>query len=182
MKKKLYLGFIILTFIAGELFAQESVEVEKAKNTIALSLGSSVNYERALNNYFSLLAEASYTFYFIGDEWAAAVKGRWYPWGKTFFLELGLGYGNTLGYLASAAGFVTFFLSFGQVNLNKYADMRIRGFLIGPALGWKIDIGKANGFVLPINLGIDFTIGSPNKESLFIDFVPYLKIGLGYSF
>jgi hypothetical protein len=50
---------------------------------------------------------------------------RAYPWGKIFFLGIGLGYWN--------------------YNFYSYSD---NGFTFVPEIGWKIDVGKVGGFYL----------------------------------
>jgi hypothetical protein len=190
MAKNLCLAALVLTLIAGGLFSQEQ---ERAKNTIAITggvypLSVELSYERALSSHFSVLIDGSYSDFLIFssdsstsvmNEYAAAVKGRWYPWAKTFFLELGAGYGNGLGLAGGAAYLVTYMLTFGLVDLPPDI-FRANGLLISPGLGWKIDIGKPNGFVLPVNVGNDLIVDFSHPG--FVDFIPYARIGLGYSF
>ena len=192
MAKKLCLAVLVLTFIAGGLFSQEQTEQERAKNTIAITVGVyplsvELSYERALSSHFSVLIDGSYSDYLIPgsdsvslmNEYTAAVKGRWYPWAKTFFLELGVGYGNGLGLAGGAAYLATYIFTLGLVDLPPDI-FRANGLLISSGLGWKIDIGKPNGFVLPVNVGNDLIVDFSHPG--FVDFIPYARIGLGYSF
>lgn len=176
MKKKLVLAIIIITIAAGAAFSQD-----RAKNSVAVSfgvIGIEGSYERIINRYFSVLADASYTNLAIVDEFTASAKGRVYPFGKAFYLEMGAGYAygrsfsNFIGTMV--LGIVTFGWYFTQIDEDSFA--RTGGFLLQPGLGWKIDIGKKDGFVLPLSMGLDIKTGSRP------DILPYLRLGLGYSF
>ena len=181
MTKKTILILMILVIMAGSISAQND---ERAKNSIALQfgiIGLALSYERIFIPQFSLLADVSYTTLILMDEFTASIKARWYPWGKTFFMDLGLGYSygyGMSGFIIDAAMTVLTFgywlkMKPGGWEKNEFIT---GGFLIQPGLGWKIDIGRPDGFVLPISLGMDFKIGK------IFDFMPYLRIGLGYSF
>ena len=175
--------FLVLLIAAGGLFAQEItiVENEKPKNTAALSfgfIGVEGSYERQFNNYLSVLVDASYTTLVLMDEFTASVKGRWYPFGKTFYLDLGLGYSYGYGTVNLMKDMILTTLTFGWwLTQIDYDNIRTGGFLIQPGLGWKIDVGKPGAFVLPIGMGLDFKIGPEIP-----DVTPFFRIGLGYSF
>ncbi|GHU70360.1 hypothetical protein FACS189450_04670 [Spirochaetia bacterium] len=195
MTKKLFLAAFILIIITGGLFSQEWAEPEPAKNTFTLGVGllsAELSYERTLSSHFSVLVDASYN-YFFSHGYTAAVRGRWYPWGKVFFLDLGLGYGNSLGIngfsVGLAGGLVVWLFTFTNVNLFEMVDvfgaLRSSGPLISPGLGWKIDIGKPNGFSLTINTGVDVIINLARPvlfEFLPYDYMSYTRVGFGYSF
>ena len=170
---------IVLIIVSGSIFAQEQ---ERAKNSIALSfgvVGAELSYERIFNRRLSVLADVSYTTLLFMDEFTAAAKGRWYPFGRAYYLELGLGYSygkGVVGFLGDM--FLTIF-TFGWYLSQKDFEndvFRTGGFLIQPGMGWKIDIGKTDRFVLPISMGLDIKIAE------MPDFLPYLRFGLGYSF
>ena len=176
MKKRAFLLLVILLIASGSLFAQN-----RAKNSVLVQfgiIGAELSYERILSPHFSLLADVSYTTLGIVDELTASGKGRWYPFGGAFYLEMGVGYAygrsfsNFIGNMF--LGMVTFGWWFTQLDEDDFA--RTGGFLLQPGMGWKIDIGKPDGFVLPISLGLDIKTGAPP------DILPYLRIGVGYSF
>ena len=93
MKKSMVLGFLLLSLCMNNTFGQES-----AKNTVYAGIGISVatffyffpgftvEYERSLNNMFSVSADIG-----LDPEGAfyGEIKGRWYPWSKAFFAGLG---------------------------------------------------------------------------------------------
>jgi len=179
MGKKFLLMLAIALLVSGSLFAQEQ---DRAKNSIALSfgvVGAEASYERIFNRHLSVLADVSYTTLVFMDEFTASGKGRWYPFGRAFYLEVGLGYTYGKGVVGFMADTLLSVLTFGYYLTTKDFEndnFRTHGFLIQPGLGWKIDIGKQDGFVLPIGLGIDFKIAEVP------DFLPYMRLGLGYSF
>ncbi|MDR2517231.1 MAG: hypothetical protein LBC88_07615 [Spirochaetaceae bacterium] len=183
MAKKLFFVMMIAALSTGGVFAEEAppVEASRAKNTAAVTvglIGVEASYERSLTRNFSVLADVSYSnVFFVGDSYTAAIRGRWYPWGKTFFLDLGLGYGNTVGLLGSTAEFVLLILTLGLVRPDAINDaLRVQGLLVAPSMGWKIDVGKPGGFVIPVVLGLDVVVGGRT------DVVPYARVGVGFSF
>ena len=176
MAKKLLLILIILLVISGFAFSQESHE-EEANNTISVLftiLGTEASYERSFNRYFSVLADVSYTTLFIVNELTASGKGRWYPFGRTFYMEMGLGF----GYANAATGAIAALLFPILLLIPDFDISRtdyIYGFLIQTGMGWKIDIGKPGGFVLPVSLQLDFM---PAHGFVW----PFIRIGVGYAF
>ena len=179
MKKKIVLILVIMLIAASSLFA---LTQERAKNSLALSfgvVGAEFSYERIFNRYLSVMADVSYTTLIFMDEFTVAGKGRWYPFGKAYYLEMGLGFTYGKGVVGFMADTLLSVLTFGYYLTQKDFEndnFRTPGFLIQPGMGWKIDIGKPDGFVLPIGLGIDFKIAE------IPDFLPFFRIGLGYSF
>ena len=187
MGKKIILLLIVLSVISGSVFAQEQdaeaeVKNERAKNSIAGSfgiIGAALSYERIFNRYFSVLADTSYTTLVLIDEFTVAGKGRVYPFGGAFYLEMGLGFSYGRGMTDLMVNMLLGVLTFGYYFTTLEEDdllKRRAGFLVQPGLGWKIDIGKKDGFVLPINLGVNIRVGDVP------DALPFLRIGLGYSF
>jgi hypothetical protein len=176
MTKRIFLLLIVFVIITGGIFSQEA---ERAKNTGALSfsfIGIGASYERMLTKHFSVTLDIAYTTLFVFlDDFTAAIKGRWYPGAKAFFLELGLGYGNMVGAAGSAIAFLTWIFTAGLAG-DVSNNLRTQGLLVSPGLGWKFDPGKPNGIVIPVNLGIDIVFGP------LPDVLPYARIGVGYSF
>jgi len=189
MKKKIIALLLFSAVVAGSAYAQEE---EMAKNRIAVSAGiiiGDISYERMFSPNFSVLAQVSYNnFFLIADSFSVAAKGRWYPFGGVFFLDLGLGYSFGYNIFTDVANIMVdttmMILSFGLWALSDEYKSRnsdsnaesLGGFFLQPGLGWNIDIGKKDGFRLPIALGLDIRFAEINT------FIPNLKIGLSYSF
>jgi len=193
MKKKIVAILLLSVVFAGSVFAQEE---EMAKNRIAFSLGiiiGDLSYERVLTPHLSVLAQVSYNnFLLIADSLSVAAKGRWYPFGGAFFLDLGLGY--SYGYNSDKIlnDAVNAFLDIPLIIItlglwaltpefqsHKYSDGEIismGGFFIQPGLGWNIDIGKKDGFRLPIAMGLDIRFAE------VFTIIPNFKTGFSYSF
>jgi len=173
--------FIVFSVLSVGVFAQEQNR-ERARNSIAASVslfGASLSYERMLSRHFSLLAESSYNTLVLIEEFTVSGKGRWYPAGNVFYLELGLGfsYGRGISDIMShlLLGMFTFGWYFTTLDEEDLLARR-PGFLVQPGMGWKIDIGRPDGFVLPISMGLNIKLGGVP------DILPFLRIGLGYSF
>jgi hypothetical protein len=166
MGKKIILVLILAISIAGGVSAQE-----RAKNTITgglnffvyLPFGLDIEYERVLiNNFlgkglFSITVDVGYyTLIFFDSSWAD-VHARWYPWSRTFFLDVGLG---------------------------CMANFWTSAFTISPKVGWKIDIGKPNGWVIIPSIAASFFVtGEGWPISLYpVNFLPKIDISIGYSF
>jgi hypothetical protein len=80
-----------------------------------------------------------------------------------------------LGAAGSVGSFFIWFFTFGLAG-DVSNSLRIQGLLVSPGLGWKFDPGRPNGIVIPVNLGVDIVFG-PLPDAL-----PYVRVGLGYSF
>jgi len=208
MKKKIVALLLLSAVIAGNIYGQEE---ETAKNRIAFSAGiiiMDLSYERVLTPNFSVLTQVSYniSIYFnrlidvslgnvnihdlllTGDSLSAAVKGRWYPFGGAFFLDLGVGYSFGYNFFSgdpnAMADMAMMVLTFGLWSMSDEFKGRsysgemeyLCGFFLQPGLGWNIDIGKKDGFRLPIAMGLDIRFAE------VFTFFPNLKIGLSYSF
>ena len=87
-------------------------------------LGINFEYERLLNPNFSIGLDIG-----LDLSWPyAEIQGRWYPWAGKFFTGFGLGTIYVFGYYK------------GHPNILFP--------VISPGIGWKIDIGKANKWVI----------------------------------
>jgi len=179
MTKKIFLILIVLFLVSGNIFAQNE---ERAKNSVAVSLGivgAALSYERIFNSHFSVLADVSYTTLVLIEEFTISGKGRVYPFGGSYYLEMGLGYSYGRGPVDMMTHMILGVLTFGWYFTTLDEDdilARRGGFLLQPGMGWKIDIGKPDGFVLPISMGLNIKTGNVP------DVMPYIRIGLGYSF
>jgi len=181
MVKKIVISLVFISMVVSGLSAQEDSSADRALNNISVGFGIITiggSYERMFGRHFSLLADLSYTNIGIIEETTASLKGRVYPFGKAFFLDLGLGYTYGRGLINAMKDMILGILTFGwwftQIDLE---DANNHCFLVQPGIGWKIDIGKQDAFVLPINMGLDLRLGAEVP-----DVVPYFRIGVGYSF
>jgi hypothetical protein len=162
MVKKIIFVLILVIFIKGGVFTQE-----KAQNTITgglnflgyLPFGLDIEYERILiNNFlgrglFSITGNVSYYTLIFFDLVCADLHARWYPWSRMFFVDVGVGYALIVW---------------------------VPAFMLSPELGWKIDIGKPNSWVIipSIAVSLYFT----GKDWPTGKFLPKADISIGYSF
>ncbi|MDR2480973.1 MAG: hypothetical protein LBD07_01590 [Spirochaetaceae bacterium] len=147
MKKRVLLLTAALAVIATGVFAQEKYDGSK-KNTIFFG-PVAAGYERLITPALSAGAEAGINLFalrefdsafLIAPSFADAFV-RWYPWKRVFFLNLGLGYqGGGMGM---------------EVSDGKKAGV----FHIKPQIGWKVDIGKAGGWIFETRVGFGTTVG-----------------------
>jgi len=182
-RKILLLAFLII--ITGGVFAQadedafiDTLSERAGANTFTFSAGLfsvDLSYERAFNQHFSLLLNTSY--YWVLGSWTASAIGRWYPAGRIFFMDLGLGTAYGIGLGRGIAEGVLTILTSGWWADQEEAFNRTFGVIIQPAIGWRLDIGEPGGFTLPIRTGVDLKLGRQGG-----DFTPFLRVGLGFSF
>jgi hypothetical protein len=136
MRKCILLGFLLIFVCLNNTFGQEFT-----KNTIyggisttpvgvlwlffypVFAVGLTTEYEYSFNNRFSASIEIGIDPPLI---LYADIKGRWYPWSKSFFLGLGVG---AWGMTYAVAPMVPF-------------------LAISPTLSWKINRGSQNKWVL----------------------------------
>jgi len=88
--------------------------------------------------------------------YSVEAHARYYPWGKTFFLDGMLGYANmTVDFSGKIVGTVDAYKEEFSVNMNAS-----QGFLtVGAKLGWRISFGKNGGFTFEPSLGYVYGIG-----------------------
>jgi hypothetical protein len=161
---RILLGVLLISVFLNNAFGQEFT-----KNTIyggisttpagvlvfpflIYTIGLTVEYEYSFNNRFSASIEAGIEPHLMPY---VDIKGRWYPWSKTFFLGLGVGVWSI--YPPSLA--------------------------ISPTLGWKINIGKQNKWVLTPYMTYREIIIDP-YQPFEVMWIYKFKIGLniGYKF
>lgn len=156
--KKLMLLLVLTVLSVGSIFAQ-------GKNTIAGTI-LGVSYERNFTTMFSVGVETGMALALqggTGEEEVTPIAiaynidlfGRWYPFRKAFFVELGLGYGMPM-------------MGEGETG----------GFLMNPEVGWKIDLGQAGGWIMEAGLGMQWTVGG--SDGMMI--MPAGGLAIGYSF
>jgi hypothetical protein len=124
--------------------------------------GLNIEYERLLHNNFALAVGIG------GDGFLlpyADLYARWYPWAGMFFADFGLGIWRR--------GFETW----------------VSYPMISPGIGWKIDIGKPNGWNLIIGIAGRIFFYEDYRESDYVadntftvDITAKASLKVGYSF
>ena len=183
--KKVVLLVIILVIVAGGAFAQRNMIF--AGPGIGIGFPCLVDYEFFLTYEFAIIPQLSvgisaaiqmYPLVFyaivldnlfngkstINSPYGPAAEGQlhWYPWAKSFHLDLGVGY--------------SYYLS------------TMHTLLVTPGLGWRIDFGEPGGFIM--NIGLRSEIFIPLGDSIiktddFKNLTPFnfgFRLGFGYRF
>ena len=169
--KKLCIVLIFVIGLSSALFTQEKAANARG-NWISLGLGMFQGigqYERMLNARMSLGAFYSGGIY--GTFYDAYF--RVYPWGKTFFVGVGVGYHSD------------WISSFDTVNALG----------IMPEFGWKVDAGEVGKIFIQPGVKMPITFGSAerwvtdsttqerkyeNDPGPFFTLIPYLSIGFAF--
>jgi len=114
------------------------------------SIDSQVNEkDRTINSVYGYIIEGQF---------------HWYPAGKTFHVDVGLGYSN---YLTS-----------------------MHTILFAPGIGWRIDFGQPGGFIMNIGLRVEyfypisesFLTEKDTGKSLYPVNIMTFRLGFGYRF
>jgi len=182
--RKYVLAAVILAVVLGSVSAQQPVGLN---NRVGLSLGlvsAEFSYERVFSENFSALAQASYSTIFFADSLSFSGKARWYPFGKTFFLEAGGGYSygfNAIRQIQTLfADILLNIITLGFwskiVDIDYGTAERKGGLLLQPGFGWNIDIGHTEGFRMPVSFGADIRLGDP------LTVLPFIRLGVSYAF
>ena len=172
MKKALLIFFMVL-LLAGGIHAQKMSLKDEKNNQITAELsvffpGIGVSYERIFNSKISLGGN----FYWCSlppfiingfpNNFGLDTFIHYHPWGKTFFIGLGLGFT---------------YLAYQNNNDNLY------GAAITPETGWKINIKNAGGFYLQPGVKWSFIFGKGWDNNFTIIGAPgMLYLGFGYTF
>jgi hypothetical protein len=164
---------ILAVLIAGGIFAQEKSANVK-NNWISGELGIfgfGARYEYMLSPNLSIGANVYFNTLIILNDFGVTANLRYYPWGKTFYAELGLGYGYHMG-----------FETIGKdENVTDIVDwLQTTGILITPGLGWKIDVGKPGGFYLYPGIKVPIVLGNQAPVISFADYEEKFGIGVGF--
>jgi hypothetical protein len=157
-KKYVFLSFIFFLFFIplfpGSLFAREKHGGSK-KNTLFFG-PVTAGYERSLNRSFSIGVESGLDFAGLRNVDTTVAESmvfvssfndlfvRWYPWQRSFFINLGAGYEH------------------GGLETEK--DKTSVFLYLKPQVGWKIDIGRAGGWIFETRLG--FGLGVNDEDIL----------------
>jgi hypothetical protein len=189
MKKKIIIIMILLVILSSTLYAQS-----RPQNRLGVSFGmmnsAEATYERMLlSNYFSVVGSAAYSSLILLDMfemkmYTFSVKGRWYPFGRTFFLDFGVGYAygsgvDDIGQLITdmTLSLVTFGLWYNVMKKDgREYFIQEGGFLLQPGMGWNARLGKRNLFMMPISMGLDYKVADIPV------IMPYYRVGLTLSF
>jgi len=169
------------TIMGGLISAAGGIAKNMLEEDVGISssgFGIAAQYERQLLKNFSVAGRFSYLGGNVGfsdsvNTGGATVKtdlgvniysfsieghARYYPWGKTFFLDGMLGYANMKVNLSGKiVGTGT-----GGYKEEMSADMAgSQGFFaLGAKFGWRISFGKKGGFTFEPSLGYVYGIGS----------------------
>jgi hypothetical protein len=179
MAKKLVWALLFAALVGGGVFAQEkTANVKRSWLSGEVSLfGAGARYEFMVNDKLSVGVNAYWTsLLFIFNDLGANVVARFYPWGKTFYGGLGLGFGGHTGTEA--------FIKDGKKGSTTIVSRS--GFDVVPELGWKLDVGKPGGFFLnphvqlPLTLGVQYSGTDEGDFGLSVGF--RAALGMGWSF
>ena len=179
MKKKLFL-FLGLVVIYTTILNAQPVQRHWISASPGLRLGgpwfvwlaAELRYELMLNPFFSA---GAYIYYDYSN--GIGIAGRCYPFARSFFLELGLGYNK---YYKEH-----FFLNHDTGQWTEHYVADFNGIDIVPGLGWRIDVGKPGGlyitpsarFPIIMRWYKDTDFPDPRIDNSIIGY-----FGLGYAF
>jgi len=172
MKKRFIILFLWLFLLFSAVINAQSHLVSGSPG---LRIGGSspiwfaveLRYELPLNQFFSV---GTYVYY--EDSFGIGIAGRWYPFSKSFFLELGSGY-NML-YRSN--------LHLDDKTNEWLKDPEIySGIEIIPGLGWRINVGKSGGlYIIPsVKVPVVFRWRKDIPDFYIGNIIGYL--GLGYA-
>jgi hypothetical protein len=192
--KKFSLVFIFFILAVGAVFSQEKA-ANARNNWISASFnffydvtfndpefGGSIKYERMLNPYISLGANAYIRVMSTEDVILPGGIGidavfHYYPWGKTFFVGIALGYGGAYiprDYIERYYIEETEYFSGGGSGVFR------TGIVVTPEIGWKIDVGNVGGFYLQTGVSCGFLFFA-GVEGL-LTYFPQAYLGMGFAF
>lgn len=189
MRKYIFL-FAVLALTAGTVSAQ--THWTSAELSV---LGAGVRYEYVVNRYISVGANFYYNNYLInyldlsilsigGMDSILGLNavGRWYPFGRRFFMELGLGYSGfwvirevkesqTERYWDSYYQSYRYRDSFTTVEETFFTP----GFILAPGFGWVIDVGGPGGFFISPGVQVPLVF---DGDLVAVGFNFYFGIGI----
>ncbi|MDR0290506.1 MAG: hypothetical protein LBI06_06185 [Treponema sp.] len=140
-KKGIVLLLLLTIFVTGTVFAQRaaSTPANWISGEVSL-LGIGVRYEHMLTDNFSIGGNIFFhSFFFIWNSFGANFTGRWYPSGRIFYVEAGMGYGWQSG-----------------LSGDLYT---IHGLMFAPGVGWRIDFGAPGGFFINPMISTPIVLG-----------------------
>jgi hypothetical protein len=144
--------------------------------------GIGAQYERVLFTNFSVAGRFAFLSLGVKDgsdeiklnSFSVEAHARWYPTGKTFFLD-------------GMAGIGTIGLD-GKFQDDSFSSETFVFFKPGAKLGWKVDFGNPGGFVFESALGWAWAIGDDlgPDANLFKSYIfvggPKISFNLGWAF
>ena len=196
MKKHIFLFLALAALAGGGAFAQTHFISAEASY-----LGGGGRYEYVISRYFTVGGNIYFNFIptpFLSDfftkdhtNFGMDIAGRWYPAGRRFFMELGLGYSTFTShrdkqYVRGSGS--------GRVQWTEEVTDTFSGFGITPGFGWTIDTGRAGGFFISPGIKVPLTLTSESSitdvlntkgEQMKLGGVlvtPVVYFGLGYAF
>jgi hypothetical protein len=181
MAKKGLLVLVLTVLVTGGIFAQEkTADARKFWISTELSLiGAGLRGEFMLGSKLSVGLNAYWnSMLFIFNELGGGAVLRFYPWGKTFYAGVGLGFNTHTGTEA--------FIKDGNNEGNTIIGRQ--GFAAIPELGWKLDPGNPGGFFVnpyvqaPITLGTLTRADSGETGDFGFSVGARATIGFGWAF
>jgi hypothetical protein len=180
-KKGIVLLLLLAVSATGAVFAQEDDATDSSGGSSGIKhwisgeaslLGIGGRYEYMLTDNISIGGNIFFnSFFLFWNAFGITVTGRYYFW-KGLYGELGLGYG------------------WGSGTDDWF--YHINGFMIAPAVGFKIDFDEPGGFFICPMLSVPFIIGVKKQQDLGwltvggsrtgVNVNIKAGIGLGYAF
>ena len=135
-------------------------------------LGAGFRYDRSLNEFFSLGVNLFGNFtglsahdYLLAYAYGLVATARFFPLARmegfflirSLYLELGVG----AGYVGRRGSSRTVWVDQWDIYSELESTRRIFGFMLAPAVGWRIDVGRPGGFF--INPFVSFPIAIGNS-------------------
>jgi hypothetical protein len=187
---KMILVLILALIIAEGVFAQDSGGYKNNVTASAGILGVAASYERTLTPSWSAGGSIFYDWIFALSDFGVTAFGRFYPWQKAFYVQLGMGFG---------------FVSHYEGGYFKGYPVKTTttGFMISPKIGWKIALGRTGHWTLEPALALNVALGNTkivcggietdsNRDFVkswldindrgIIKAYPAARLGIGYSF
>ncbi|MDR2747908.1 MAG: hypothetical protein LBB77_10750, partial [Treponema sp.] len=129
-----------------------------------------VQYERVLTPKFSVGGGAYFnSLFFLFNNLGVEAMGRYYIW-QGLYAQMGLGFGMRMGVGS---------------GLDLYV---VRGFLLDPTAGWKIDLGRPGGFFIEPLVSVPIVLGKKDydwwgeKDKFGVGVGVRIAFGMGYAF
>jgi len=165
MKKTVFL-LVLAILVTGSVFvhAQESTLNNWISGEIGL-FNIGVRYEYQLDPKFSVGANAFANSLFFTASSGVVAFGRFFPTEKSFFLELGLGYGSA----RSASTDIKYVVT-GTQEEKTWGGVKTTGFMINPGFGWRVDVGETGGFFIQPGFRVPIVIGKQEPWEMFSSF------------
>jgi hypothetical protein len=193
MAKKILALMVLAAVAAGGIFAQEKTANVK-RNWLsgeASMFGGGARYEFMISEKLSAGVNIYWTSLIVLNDFGVNAALRFYPWGKMFFAEIGLGYGlhSELKTFTTTADYNTGYNNL-SVSTKWYGMTFMDGFNMVPGIGWKIDLGKPGGFFISPSVQLILTFGTwkysavhsdlEDESGVGVDVRP--SFGLGWAF